>query len=234
MSAPLVLVIEDDASLRRFLRMALQHRDYQVIEAARAQEGEALARSHNPDVILMDLGLPDQDGLELLQSFRTWNASPIVVISARNQEATKVKALDAGADDYVTKPFGPDELMARLRVALRHRVRKDTTRTAFTSGPLKVDLENRRVQLHGQDVKLTPLEYKLLEALARREGRVATHAQLLMEVWGPSQVGQTHYLRIFMANLRKKLEAEATRPRILMTEPGVGYRMRLDEHEELL
>lgn len=233
MSAPLVLVIEDDASLRRFLRMALQHRDYQVIEAARAQEGEALARSHNPDVILMDLGLPDQDGLDLLQSFRAWNPAPIVVISARNQEATKVKALDAGADDYVTKPFGPDELMARLRVALRHRLRKDTTRTAFTSGPLKVDLESRRIHLHGQEVKLTPLEYKLLEALAKREGRVATHAQLLMEVWGPSQVGQTHYLRIFMANLRKKLEAEATRPQILMTEPGVGYRMRLDEPEEL-
>jgi two-component system KDP operon response regulator KdpE len=232
MSAPLILVIEDEEPLRRFLRLSLQHRGFTVVEAGTAKEAEALARTHNPDLLLMDLGLPDQDGLSLLAALRQWSPAPVVVLSARNQEATKVAALDAGADDYITKPFGPDELMARVRVALRHRVRKDTTRTTLGAGPLRIDLEARRVTLHGEEVKLTPLEYKLLEALARREGRVATHPQLLVEVWGPSQVQQTHYLRIFMANLRKKLEEDATRPRILITEPGVGYRLKVDEPED--
>lgn len=225
MSAPRILIIEDEAALRRFLAPTLSAQGYQVIQASGAKEGLSLARSHNPDLILLDLGLPDGDGLEVLQEIRTWSRLPILVISARHREPEKVKALDLGADDYLTKPFGAAELLARIRVALRHLARTPSQATIHETGGLRIDLELREVSVDGTPVKLTPLEYRLLEALARRAGRVATHPQLLTEVWGPGAEGQTHYLRIYMAQLRKKLEPDPNRPRFLHTESGVGYRL---------
>ena len=187
-----------------------------------------MARSHNPDLVLLDLGLPDLDGMTVLKEIRTWSRRPVVILSARNQERDKVRALDLGADDYLTKPFGAGELLARLRVALRHTLQTDGSQPLITCGALRIDLEQREVSLAGQMVKLTPLEYRLLEALARRKGKVATHGQLLTEVWGPGGEGNTHYLRIYMAMLRKKLEQDPTRPRHFITEPNVGYRLNLD------
>lgn len=227
MTQPLLLIIEDEASLRRFLAPTLGNQGYQVVQASNAAEGMAMARSHNPDLVLLDLGLPDQDGLSVLADIRTWSRRPVIILSARNQERTKVKALDLGADDYLTKPFGAAELLARIRVALRHAVQETHPEPVFEHGGLRVDLERREVSVNAQPVRLTTLEYKLLEALVRRAGKVATHAQLLADVWGPGAEGQNHYLRIYMAQLRHKLEADPTRPRFFLTEPGVGY--RLDE-----
>jgi len=228
MSQPRVLVVEDEAPLRRFLAPTLEASGYQVIAARTASEGIAMARSHNPDLMLLDLGLPDADGLTVLREFRAWSLRPVIIISARNQEREKVRALDQGADDYLTKPFGAAELLARLRVALRHAVRTATPESVFRSGGLSVDLERREVSLDGAPVRLTPIEYRLLEALVHRAGRVATHQQLLTEVWGPGGEGQNHYLRIYMAQLRKKLEADPNRPRFFLTEPGVGYRLEAE------
>lgn len=228
MSAPKLLLIEDEAALRRFLMPTLSAQGYQVIQAGGAQEGLSLARSHNPDLVLLDLGLPDGDGLEVLAQIRTWSRMPVLVISARHREPEKVKALDLGADDYLTKPFGAAELLARIRVALRHQARTPAQDSIFEARGLRMDLERREVSVDGQSVKLTPLEYRLLEALVRRAGRVATHPQLLTEVWGPGAEGQTHYLRIYMAQLRKKLEPDPNRPRFLHTESGVGYRLLTD------
>jgi two-component system, OmpR family, KDP operon response regulator KdpE len=228
MSQPLILIIEDEAALRRFLVPTLANHDYQVLTAATGAEGLAMARSHNPDIVLLDLGLPDQDGCRVLENLRQWCPRPVLVISARSQEKDKVQALDLGADDYLTKPFGADELLARIRVALRHAVSAAAPATVVQCGGLRLDLERRELTKDGTPVRLTPLEFRLLEALAQRAGKVATHAQLLNEVWGPGAAGQTHYLRIYMGTLRRKIEPDAARPRYLLTEPGVGYRLNVD------
>jgi two-component system, OmpR family, KDP operon response regulator KdpE len=227
---PLVLVVEDEASMLRFLRPALEGHGYRVMEATTASEAMLQARSGNPDCVLLDLGLPDGDGIEVARSLRAWSAIPIIVISAREQEDDKVAALDAGADDYLTKPFGTKELLARLRVAHRHaaRFKSDTFDPIFESGGLTVDLGRRQVYREGVEVRLTPLEYKLLATLVRNAGRAVTYRQLLTEVWGPNAESQTQYLRVFMAQLRHKIEADPARPELLMTETGVGYRLRAD------
>jgi two-component system, OmpR family, KDP operon response regulator KdpE len=224
-----ILLIEDEAALRRFLAPTLGDQGYQVLQATTASEGMAMARTHNPDLVLLDLGLPDQDGLKVLEDIRSWSRRPVLILSARNQERAKVQALDLGADDYLAKPFGAAELLARIRVALRHAVQSLRPAPVFDRGGLRVDLEKREVTVQGAYVRLTALEYKLLEALVHRAGRVATHAQLLADVWGPGGEGQTHYLRIYMAQLRHKLELDPTRPRFFLTEPGVGYRLIEEE-----
>jgi two-component system KDP operon response regulator KdpE len=229
-SAPLVLLIEDEPQMRRFLRTALESNDYRLVEAGTAREGLAHAAARNPDVILLDLGLPDRDGLEVARELREWSGTPIIVISARGQEADKVKALDLGADDYLTKPFGVEELLARIRVSLRHAARPPgaVPEPIFESGELRVDLPNRRVWRAGKEVHLTPTEYKLLVTLVRHAGKVLTHRMLLKEVWGPNYVNQAHYVRVYLAQLRQKIEADPARPRLLLTEPGVGYRLKTD------
>lgn len=226
--APLILVIEDEPHMRRILRAALRAREFQVVEAATAREGLAQASGRNPDVILLDLGLPDGDGRDVVRTLRRTGRTPIIVLSARGQELERVSLLDLGADDYLTKPFGIAELLARINVALRHAARPDdaTNDAAFESGPVRVDLVRRQVFRNGEEVHLTPTEYKLLAALIRHAGRVITHRQLLQEVWGANFLEQTHYLRVYMAQLRQKLERDSTRPRLLITEPGVGYRLR--------
>lgn len=226
---PLVLLIEDEPQMRRFLRAALESHDYRLVEATTSREGLAQATSRNPDVILLDLGLPDGDGIDLARRIREWSVTPIVVISARGQEQDKVAALDAGADDYLTKPFGTDELLARLRVALRHAARVAApAEPVFSVGELRVDLAARRVFVGSSEVHLTPTEYKLLTVLVRHAGKVVTQRQILKEVWGPNAVEHTHYLRVYMAQLRHKIEQDPTRPHHLQTEVGVGYRLRLE------
>jgi two-component system, OmpR family, KDP operon response regulator KdpE len=223
-----VLVIEDEPQMRRFLRPALEGQGYRVVEATTAREGIVLASSHNPDLVILDLGLPDGDGVEVTRRLREWSTAPIVVVSARGQEADKVAALDAGADDYVTKPFGTGELFARLRVAQRHSAgfKAEAGEPVFEAGGLKVDIAGRQVFRDGQEIHLTALEYKLLAALVRHSGKVVTHRQLLKEVWGPASVDQTQYLRVYMAQLRHKIEKDPARPALLVTETGVGYRLR--------
>ncbi len=227
---PLVLVVEDEAQVRRFLRAALGSHGYRVVEAGGVREGEQLATSHNPDVFLVDLGLPDGDGVDLARRLREWTKAPIIVLSARGREEDKVNALDAGADDYLTKPFGVNELLARLRVALRHAQAGPEQAPILEAGPLRVDLARREVTVDGRGVRLTPTEFRLLALLARHAGKVLTHRQILREVWGPNAT-EAHYVRVQMAELRKKLEADPARPRLLVTEPGVGYRLR-DRVEE--
>jgi two-component system KDP operon response regulator KdpE len=226
--APLILLIEDEPQMRRYLRAALESHDYRLVEATTSREGLAQATSRNPDVILLDLGLPDGDGIDLARRIREWASTPIIVISARGKEQDKVAALDAGADDYLTKPFGTDELLARLRVALRHVARTSDDDAVFTTGELRVDLAARHVSVAGAEVHLTPTEYKLLTTLVRNAGKVVTHRLLLKEVWGPNAVEHTHYLRVYMTQLRHKLERDPTRPRYLQTEAGVGYRLRVE------
>lgn len=224
-----LLVVEDEPQMLRFLRASLQSHGYRVLEAATAAEGMRLATLHLPDAILTDLGLPDMDGLELTRRLREWSDRPIIVISARGQEEDKVKALDAGADDYLTKPFGTGELMARIRVALRHSQRSgESEEPIFQLGRWRVDLAKREVQVDGEEVHLTPNEYKLLTTLIRHAGKVLTHHLLLKEVWGASAGAQPHYLRVYMAQLRQKLEEDSARPKYLITEPGVGYRLKLE------
>ena len=223
---PLVLLVEDEVQMRRFLGTTLRAHNCQVVEAATAREALAQAAGRNPDLILLDLGLPDGDGLEVAREIRRSGSTPIIVISARGQEHEKVTALDVGADDYLTKPFGVQELLARLRVALRHASRSAASAgPLFESGELRVDLERRLVFRLSDEVHLTPTEYKLLVTLVRNAGKVLTHRQLLHEVWGANYEGQTHYLRVYMAQLRQKLERDSARPRLLLTEPGVGYRL---------
>jgi len=224
--APLVLVVEDDAPIRRFLRAALEANGYRLREALTGKEGLALAATDVPDLVLLDLGLPDIPGLEVVRRLREWSRVPIVVVSARGQEQDKILALDAGADDYVTKPFAMGELLARLRVAFRHRARGEANdEDTIESGELRVDLARRRVTIGDAEARLTPIEYRLLAELARHAGRVLTHEHLLREVWGPSHTRDHHYLRVYMAQLRQKLEREPARPKLLLTEPGVGYRL---------
>ena len=222
-----VLVIDDEPAIRRFLRAALTSQDYQVTDAATGSDGLAQASTRTPDLILLDLGLPDLDGLAVTQRLRAWTETPIVVLSARGQEADKIAALDAGADDYVTKPFAIGELSARMRAALRRSAHAgEGDSDVFESGDLRIDRGRRMVTVKGKEVRLTPIEWKLLVALAKRPGRVLTHGHLLREVWGPGAGEQHHYLRVYMAQLRHKLERDPARPRHFVTEPGVGYRLR--------
>jgi two-component system, OmpR family, KDP operon response regulator KdpE len=226
--APLLLLVEDDAQMRRFLRTTLSTHEYRILEAGTGKEALALAAAHTPDLIVLDLGLPDGDGIEVTRGLREWTKVPILVLSARAHDQDKVQALDAGADDYLTKPFSVPELLARLRVALRHAAMASTLERepVLEFGDLRIDLAERRVQCAGVPVHLTRLEYKLLSSLVRHPGRVLTHAQLLREVWGPESQGQNHYVRVYMAHLRNKLETDPARPRRLLSEPGVGYRFQ--------
>jgi two-component system KDP operon response regulator KdpE len=225
-AGPVVLVIEDEPPIRRFLRPTLTSQGYRVVEAETGEDGLIQAATRQPDLVILDLGLPDVDGLQVIRRLREWTAVPIIVLSARGAEADKVAALDAGADDYVAKPFAAGELLARARVALRHATQgRESGEAEFVRGDLRVDLARRRVWLRDAEVRLTPIEYRLLAVLVRHAGKVLTHRQLLQEVWGPGQVEQTHYLRVYMANLRRKLETDPARPRFLRTEPGVGYRL---------
>ena len=223
----MVLVVEDEPQMRRFLRACLTSHGYRLVEAANAREVEQLLPSHNPEVVLLDLGLPDGDGIDLTRRLREWTRVPIVVVSARGREEDKVLALDAGADDYLTKPFGVNELLARLRVALRHARREGSgpDSPVIEAGGLRVDLERREVSVDGREVKLTPIEFRLLAFLALNAGKVLTHRQILEEVWGPGYAAQSHYVRVHMAELRKKVEADPARPRLILTELGVGYRL---------
>jgi two-component system, OmpR family, KDP operon response regulator KdpE len=227
----LILLIEDEPQMRRFLRITLESHGYRFVEAGTAQEGLMQASMRNPNVVLLDLGLPDLDGLEVTKRLREWTQTPIIIISAREQEQDKVKALDAGADDYLTKPFSAGELMARVRVALRHalRLRSGQDEPVFTYAGLRVDLAMRRVFVRDSEIHLTPIEYKLLTALIRNAGKVVTHRHLLLEVWGPGQVNEVQYLRVYMTQLRHKLEEDPARPRFLLNEPGIGYRLNADE-----
>ncbi len=226
----LILLIEDEPQMRRFLRITLESHGYRFVDAATAQEGLMQASTRNPDVILLDLGLPDMDGLEVTKRLREWTMTPIIVISAREQEQDKVTSLDAGADDYLTKPFSASELLARIRVALRHatHAKTDQTEPVFILDALRVDMAKRQVFLDNAEVHLTPIEYKLLTVLIRHAGKVITHSQLLKDVWGPAHVNEVQYLRVYMTQLRHKLEADPARPRLLMNEPGIGYRLKYD------
>src|SRR5450432_1134322 len=228
--APLVLVIEDEPQTRRFLRPILKNHGFHVIEASTGQQGLREASARKPEIVLLDLGLPDIDGVEVTQKLREWSFVPIIVLSVREHEDEKIEALDAGADDYLTKPFGAGELLARIRVAQRHRSRAAdaTSSPLFTVGDLRVDLARRQVTVSGDEVHLTPTEYQLLAVLIRSAGRVIAHRALLKEVWGSGYADQVEYLRVYMAQLRRKLEPDQARPRYLVTEPGVGYRIRLE------
>jgi two-component system, OmpR family, KDP operon response regulator KdpE len=226
-ASPLILIIEDEPQIRRFLRAALTEAGYRSLEAETGKMGLTFATTQPPDAIILDLGLPDMDGLDVARQVRQWSNVPIIILSARGQEKDKVAALDVGADDYLTKPFGMGELQARIRVALRHAARTsgDDAGAVFAVGELKVDLATRRVFMADKEVHLTPIEYRLLTTLVKHAGKVLTHSFLLKEVWGPPNAQETHYLRVFMANLRHKLEANPSRPRYLLTEQGVGYRL---------
>jgi two-component system KDP operon response regulator KdpE len=225
---PLVLLVEDEAPLRKFLRASLVSHGYRLVEAQTSTEAMQLLTSHSPDLVVLDLGLPDGDGIDLTREVRGFTDTPIIVVSARGREADKVAALDAGADDYLTKPFGVNELLARIRVALRHaeRARGASPSPAFDAGPIHIDFARREVTVGGKEVHLTPTEYKILALLAQNAGKVLTHRQILREVWGPAYVSHPHYVRVHMAELRKKVEEDPARPQWVVTEPGVGYRLR--------
>lgn len=221
---PRVLVVEDEPRMQRLLETLCDANGYAVVTAADGASGVARAADHQPDLVLLDLGLPDLDGLEVTRRLRSWSAVPIIVLSARGREHDKVEALDAGADDYLTKPFGAQELLARMRAALRRHDRGADAAPVVAVGALEIDLSARRVRLRGEEVHLTPLEYRLLTTLARHAGRVLTHRQILADVWGPGAVEQTHYVRIYASQVRRKIEDDPARPRYLLTESGVGYR----------
>jgi len=222
--APTVLVVDDEVQIRRLLRVCLEADGYRVLEAATGQEAIIEAAQRKPDVVVLDLGLPDMDGVGVLKRLREWSREPVLVLSARDREEDKVAALDHGADDYVTKPFGVGELLARLRAARRH-TEPAPELAVFRSRGLEVDLAARVVRLDGKDIKLTATEYSLLRLFVRHAGKVLTHHYILREVWGPAYVEQTHYLRVYMAHLREKLEREPSKPQLLITEAGVGYRL---------
>jgi two-component system KDP operon response regulator KdpE len=223
-----VLLIEDESDIRRYLRATLEAQDYDVLEAATAREGLQKLTLNRPDVVILDLGLPDQDGQDFIRGVREWSQTPILVLSAREQEANKIEALENGADDYLTKPFAPGELLARIKVALRHAGGKAAASTpqTYEHNGLRLDTEARRVWLDGEDVHLTPIEYKLLAILVQNAGKVLTHAQLLKAVWNRQAADQNHYLRIHTQHLREKLNDDPLKPRFILTEPGIGYRFR--------
>jgi two-component system KDP operon response regulator KdpE len=224
-AAPLVLIVDDEPAIRRFLRASLVAHDYRVSEAITAQEALTRAFDERPDIVLLDLGLPDRDGLVVIRELRQFSPVPIVVLSARHAEKDKVRALDEGADDYLAKPFGVEELLARVRVALRHVMRPPNGAMRLAGDDLEIDLERWQVRLAGIEVHLTPIEFKLLAALGRSAGKVVTHRQLLQQVWGEEYREEAHYLRVYVGQLRRKIEADPARPRHLRTEPGVGYRL---------
>jgi two-component system KDP operon response regulator KdpE len=225
-----VLVVDDEAAIRRFLRTSLTANGYCISEAANGEEALTAVTIHRPDLIILDLGLPDIDGLEVTRRLREWNAIPIIVLSARGQESDKIAALDAGADDYLTKPFGVGELTARLRAALRRMA--PAAGSIFQTGELSVDLGRRLVKVGGDEVQLTPTEYDLLRVLVTHAGKVLTHRHLLRQVWGMGYEDELHMLRVNVSNLRRKIEPDPARPRYLTTEPGVGYRLRLEETDQ--
>jgi two-component system KDP operon response regulator KdpE len=229
MTDPRVVVIEDDPQLRRFLKAVLGDAGYDVYVAESGERGLIEAGARRPDVILLDLGLPDLDGFEVLARLRHWSSTPVIILSARGDEVGKVRALDAGADDYLVKPFGSDELLARLRVARRHAARTAQGDEVFESGGVRIDLAAHSVVVRGACVHLTVTEFKLLGELVRAAGRVLTHRQLLTAVWGPTHAGDTHYLRLYMAQLRSKLEQDPADPQLLLTEVGVGYRLAVGD-----
>ncbi len=226
-NGPLILLIEDELPIRRFLRASFAAESYRLIEAESGEQGLRLAAQQPPDLVILDLGLPDLEGHEVLRRLREWSRVPVIVLSARDQESQKVQALDSGADDYVTKPFGVAELQARMRTALRHSTPLGDTSPSATFGELTVDIAARRVTVRGETIHLTPLEFKLLTTLAKHAGKVLTHRFLLKEVWGPGHADETHSLRVLMASLRRKIEADSAQPRYLVTEPGVGYRLEM-------
>lgn len=229
-TSPLVMIVEDDNQVLRFLRASLSSHGYRLVEARGGREALRQAEQYVPDLVLLDLGLPDMDGIEVARGLRRWSQMPILVLSARGQEHDKVAALDAGADDYLTKPFGLAELLARMRVALRHSARFTAGRgeTVFVADDLRVDLELRRIHLSDVEIKLTPMEFKLLAVLVRNAGKVVTHRQLLTEVWGPHAAAEKQYLRVYMTHLRRKLQRPTGKPAVFETEAGVGYRLRWD------
>lgn len=226
---PVIIVIEDDPAIRKFLRTSLSTQDFTVFEAETGKQGIIEAGMRKPDLMILDLGLPDMDGVDVIRAVRAWSGMPIIVLSARNHEQHKIDALDLGADDYLTKPFGFGELLARIRVALRHanRTSESPQSELFITDNLHIDLLNRMVKVDGQEVRLTPIQYRLLSVLVKHAGKVMTHQQILKEVWGPSYQENAHYLRIYMSQLRQKLEQNPTQPRYLLTESGVGYRFKL-------
>jgi len=219
-----VLVVDDEKQIRRVLETALPSHGYDVASAASGFEALNRAATFHPDLVVLDLGLPDLDGTEIIRRLREWTGVPIIVLSVREDEKDKIKALDAGADDYVTKPFSMGELLARMRVALRHATRPEAE-PVLTFGDLVVDLLHRKVLLKGEELHLTPTEYEILKYLALQAGKVVTHSQVLRAVWGPNSEGETHYLRIYVASLRRKIEADHSQPSLIVTEPGVGYRL---------
>jgi two-component system, OmpR family, KDP operon response regulator KdpE len=225
-SGPRVVVVDDEPAIRRFLHTSLSGHGYQTFEAIDGQEALSAVMAHRPDLVVLDLGLPDMDGIEVTRRLREWTQVPIIIVTVQEQEAAKVEALDAGADDYVTKPFSMGELLARMRAALR-RAAAPAGEPVFSSGELTVDLARRLVTVSGREVQLTPTEYDLLRALVTYAGKVLTHRQLLRQVWGSGYEGEAHLLRVNMSNLRHKLESDATRPYYILTEPGVGYRLRV-------
>jgi two-component system KDP operon response regulator KdpE len=222
---PRILVVDDEPQIRRFLRASLPQQGYALIEAATGAEAQAQFAREKPDLVILDLGLPDCDGLDVLAHIRAHGLTPVLVLSAREDVAGKVIALEAGADDYVTKPFDMAELVARLKAALRHGIQTAGAEPVFRAGALMLDLVHRKVEVSGQDVKLTPKEYDVLCFLARHAGKVVTHHQVLREVWGPAHAEDVQYLRVLMRQLRRKIEADASNPQLLLTEPGVGYRL---------
>jgi two-component system KDP operon response regulator KdpE len=228
-SAATVLVIEDEPQIRRFLRASFDAEGYRVVESASGRRATIDATSHKSDLAIVDLGLPDVDGIDVVRRIRQWSSMPVIVLSARTQERTKIEALDAGANDYITKPFGVGELLARVRAALRHRSRLADGGNVLRLGDAIVDLDRRAATRAGQPLHLTPIEFRLLATLARHLGMVVTHRELLSEVWGPTHANDTHYLRIYAKQLRDKLEADPVRPRYLVTETGVGYRLLVDD-----
>jgi two-component system, OmpR family, KDP operon response regulator KdpE len=220
-----VLIVDDEPQIRRFLRTSLAAHGYTILEAVNGQEALLRATDERPDVVILDLGLPDLDGMEIIRRVREWSKVPIIVLSVRGRESDKIAALDAGADDYVTKPFSMGELMARIRAALRNRMASETDEPVFRTGGLEIDLAKRQVRVDGRDVKLTPNEYELLRVLVTNAGKVVTHQYLLREVWGPADLDQTHYVRVYVGQIRQKIETDSSQPRYILTEPGVGYRL---------
>jgi two-component system KDP operon response regulator KdpE len=221
-----VLVVDDEPQIRRLLRVSLTAQGYHLIEASTGEQALTQTATEYPDLVILDLGLPDMDGQEVVRRLREWTDVPIIILSVRDREKDKVRAFDEGADDYVTKPFGMSELMARMRAALRHRLQSETKDPVFRAGDLLVDLARRAVIVAGREVKLTPKQYDLLRVLVAHAGKVLTHQQLLRQVWGPGYSEETQYLRVYIGQLRQKIEPDLARPRYILTEPGVGYRLR--------
>lgn len=228
-ASPVIVVIEDDPAIRLFLRTGLGAHGFKIFEADSGRQGIVEAGVRKPDLIILDLGLPDMDGVDVIKTIREWSVMPIIILSARSTEQNKIDALDAGADDYLTKPFGLGEMLARIRVAMRHSVSSPAQDQSgvFTSGALKVDLLKRQIFVGDREVHLTPIQYRLLSLLVKNAGKVLTHQYLLKEVWGPSYRDNQHYLRIYMSQLRQKLETDPTQPQYLLTESGVGYRLKV-------